>query len=52
MDSEYFASFLKMEWNFSFLFILIKFSWWFFTCFDKLFSALDRKAELSVFKVN
>ena len=31
--------------EFRFLFVLIKFSWWFFRCFDKLFSALDRKIE-------
>ena len=31
--------------DFSFLFVLIKFSWWFLRCFDKLFSALDRKVE-------
>ena len=34
-----------MEYNLSFLFVLIKFSWWFLRCFDKFFSALDRKVE-------
>ena len=38
-------SLLKMEYNFSFLFVLIKFSWWFSRCFDQLFSALGRKVE-------
>ena len=37
--------------SFSFLFVLIKFSWLFFRCFDKLFSALDRKVEVFL-KIN
>ena len=32
----------------SFLFVLSKFSWWFFRCFDKLFSALDRLNQGSI----
>ena len=38
--------------NFSFLFVLIKFSWWFFRYFDKLFSAVDRKVEGFSVQVN